>query len=71
MKSIYAKFIINILVIISLLSCQYQEKMIEPATDMNNTTNYYDVLEVQYRSLALLLELSVEHLQEQWQDVKF
>lgn len=56
MKSIYAKFIINILVITSLLSCQYQEKMIEPATDMNNTTNYYDVLEVQYRSLALFLE---------------
>ena len=45
MKSIYAKFIINILGIISLLSCQYQEEIVEPATDMNNTTNYYDILE--------------------------
>lgn len=45
MKSICTKFTIGIFGIISLLSCQYQEEVIESPTNMNNTTNYYDLLE--------------------------
>ena len=45
MKSIRTRLIICILGIVSLLSCQYQEEVIEPTTDTNNTTNYYDLLE--------------------------
>lgn len=45
MKSICTKFIIGIFGVISSLSCQYQEEVIESPTNMNNTTNYYDLLE--------------------------
>lgn len=45
MKSTRTKLITCILGIASLFSCQYQEEVIEPTTDTNNMTNYYDLLE--------------------------
>lgn len=45
MKSTRTRLITCILGIASLFSCQYQEEVIEPTTDTNNMTNYYDLLE--------------------------